>query len=74
MDLFGLFPLLQEANANPFVALLLGGLVGGVVALLSGFASMRLHGLEAGIATFALLMLVVQILTYWDSIAPTTGQ
>lgn len=70
----GLFPFLQEANANPFVALLLGGLVGGIVALLSGFALMRLNGLEAGIATFALLMLVVQILTYWDSIAPTTGQ
>lgn len=70
----GLFPFLQTATADPYAALLIGGIVGGIVALASGFALMRLHGLEAGIATFALLMLVVQILTYWDKIGPKTGQ
>ncbi|MBC9937099.1 MULTISPECIES: branched-chain amino acid ABC transporter permease [unclassified Leucobacter] len=69
-----LFPFLAEASANPFVALLLAAAVGGVVALVSGLALMRLHGLEAGIATFALLMLVVQILTYWKQIGPKSGQ
>lgn len=69
-----LFPFLQEASADPFVALLLGGVIGGVLAFLSGLVLMRLHGLEAGIATFALLMFVVQILTYWNRIGPKTGQ
>lgn len=70
----GLFPFLQEATANPFAALVIGGAIGGALAFVSGLVLMRLHGLEAGIATFALLMLVVQILTYWSSIGPKTGQ
>lgn len=70
----GLFPFLKEATANPFLALVIGGALGGALAFVSGLVLMRLHGLEAGIATFALLMLVVQILTYWSSIGPKTGQ
>lgn len=70
----GLFPFVQSASAEPFVALLVGAVVGGIVAFASGFALMRLHGLEAGIATFALLMIVVQVLTYWEGIGPKTGQ
>lgn len=69
-----LYPFLADASAPPFVALLIGGAVGGLLALVSGFALMRLHGLEAGIATFALLMLVVQVLTYWEGIGPKSGQ
>lgn len=70
----GLFPFLADASASPYLALLLGGVVGGLVALVSAFALMRLHGLEAGIATFALLMLVVQVLTYWSQVGPKSGQ
>lgn len=70
----GLFPFVQAASAEPIVALLAGAVIGGIVAFASGFALMRLHGLEAGIATFALLMVVVQILTYWEGIGPKTGQ
>jgi len=70
----GLFPVLQDAAAAPFVALLLGAVAGGVVALISALVLMRLHGLEAGIATFALLQLVVQVLTYWDKVGPKSGQ
>ena len=70
----GLFPFLKGASTDPLVALLIGGLLGGVLAFVSGLALMRLHGLEAGIATFALLMLVVQVLTYWDQVGPKTGQ
>lgn len=69
-----LFPFLAEAQAPPFVALLAAAVVGAVVACVSGLAFMRLNGLEAGIATFALLMLVVQILTYWQQIGPRAGQ
>jgi branched-chain amino acid transport system permease protein len=70
----GLFPFLADASAGPYLALLLGGVVGGLVALVSAFALMRLHGLEAGIATFALLMLIVQVLTYWSQVGPKSGQ
>lgn len=69
-----LAPFLADATADPYVALLVAAIVGGVTALISGFALMRLHGLEAGIATFALLMLVVQVLTYWSAIGPKSGQ
>ena len=69
-----LFPFLAQASADPWVALLIAGVVAGALALLSGLALMRLNGLEAGIATFALLMLVVQILTYWKQIGPKAGQ
>ncbi|WP_336658825.1 branched-chain amino acid ABC transporter permease [Leucobacter sp. USHLN153] len=69
-----LFPFLIDAQANPLVALVIAALVGGLLALLSGLALMRLNGLEAGIATFALLMLVVQVLTYFKQIGPKSGQ
>lgn len=69
-----LFPFLAQVQANPFMALLIAAVVSALVALLSGLALMRLNGLEAGIATFALLMLVVQILTYWTKIGPKAGQ
>ncbi|WP_125100155.1 branched-chain amino acid ABC transporter permease [Leucobacter chromiireducens] len=69
-----LFPFLRDAQAAPFVALAAAAVVGGLLAFLSGLALMRLNGLEAGIATFALLMLVVQILTYWQQIGPKAGQ
>ncbi|WP_349428793.1 branched-chain amino acid ABC transporter permease [Microbacterium sp. LWS13-1.2] len=69
-----LAPFLAEASADPVIALIIAAAVGGVTALISGFALMRLHGLEAGIATFALLMLVVQVLTYWSAIGPKSGQ
>ncbi|MCX2749905.1 branched-chain amino acid ABC transporter permease [Arthrobacter sp. MI7-26] len=69
-----LAPFLAHASANPYAALLIAGVAGGVTALVSGFALMRLHGLEAGIATFALLMLVLQVLTYWSAVGPKSGQ
>lgn len=69
-----LAPFLADTTLDPYVALLVAAAVGGLTAIISGFALMRLHGLEAGIATFALLMLVVQILTYWDAIGPRSGQ
>jgi branched-chain amino acid transport system permease protein len=69
-----LFPFVANAHASPWLALALSGVVAGVVALLAGLAFMRLGGLVAGIATFALLIFVVQILTYWSQVGPRSGQ
>jgi branched-chain amino acid transport system permease protein len=69
-----LFPFVQDASASPIVALLLGAFLGGIVAFLSALVLMKLNGLEAGIATFALLQVIVQVLTYWDRIGPKSGQ
>ena len=69
-----LFPVLRDASAAPVVALVVSALIGGLTALVSGWAIMRLHGLEAGIATFALLMFVGQILTYASGMGPKSGQ
>lgn len=69
-----LFPFLVSAQAPWLVAVLLGGVIAGVLALLVGPVLMRLNGLQAGIATFALLGVVNQVLTYWSSIGPRSGQ
>ena len=59
-----LFPFLFELQAPWLPAILIGGLVGGLLALIVGPVLMRLNGLQAGIATFALLLVVGQVLTY----------
>lgn len=69
-----LFPALRDAHASPWVAIALAALVGGILALAGGIVLMRLSGLEAGIATFALLQLTVEILTHWSEIGPVSGQ
>lgn len=69
-----LFPFLMEAQAPWVPAIFLGGLVGGLLALIVAPFLMRLNGLQAGIATFALLGVVNQVLTYWSSIGPRSGQ
>jgi branched-chain amino acid transport system permease protein len=70
----GLFPFLADASAPPMVALALAGVVGGALAFLVAPFLMRLSGLQAGIATFALLGVVTQVLSYWSKIAPPSGQ
>lgn len=69
-----LFPFLIDAQAPWFVAVLIGGIIGGILAALVAPVLMRLNGLQAGIATFALLGVVNQVLTYWSSIGPRSGQ
>lgn len=70
-DLFGF---LVSAQAPPYIAALMAGLVGALLALLVGPVLLRLNGLQAGIATFALLGVVNQVLTYWKKIGPPGGQ
>ena len=69
-----MFPFLFDVQAPWLIAVLIGGLVGGLLAVLVGPVLMRLNGLQAGIATFALLLVVGQVLTYWSSIGPRSGQ
>lgn len=70
----GLFPFLESASASAWVAIVLAGVLGGMLAFAVGPLLMRLNGLQAGIATFALLGVVVQVLSYWTKVSPPSGQ
>ncbi len=69
-----LFPFLASASMPWIPAIFVGALIGGLLALVVAPVLMRLNGLQAGIATFALLGVVNQVLTYWSSIGPRSGQ
>ncbi len=65
-----LFPFLKDHSiSNPW-SLVLAAALGGVYALVVGVPLMRLSGLAAGIATFAVLGITYNILTYWTRIGP----
>jgi branched-chain amino acid transport system permease protein len=51
-------------------SLVLAAALGGIYALLVGVPLMRLSGLAAGIATFAVLGITYNVLTYWTKIGP----
>jgi branched-chain amino acid transport system permease protein len=65
-----LFPLLRDHTIGNVASLLLGAAVGGVFALIVGLPLMRLSGLAAGIATFAVLEVTHNILREWTKIGP----
>jgi branched-chain amino acid transport system permease protein len=65
-----LFPLLRDHTIGNVASLLLGAAAGGVFALLVGLPLMRLSGLAAGIATFAVLEVTHNILREWTKIGP----
>lgn len=69
-----LLPFLAGVSADWRVAVIIGGLVGGGLAAVVAPFLMRLNGLQAGIATFALLGVVNQVLTFWSRIGPRSGQ
>lgn len=66
----GLFPFLRHAHMGIVPSLALAALAGGVFALLVGLPLMRLSGLPAGIATFAVLGITYNVLRYWEKIGP----
>jgi branched-chain amino acid transport system permease protein len=66
----GLFPLLAEHSVGNVASLALAAGVGGIFALLVGIPLMRLSGLAAGIATFAVLGVTFNILSNWEKIGP----
>jgi branched-chain amino acid transport system permease protein len=66
-----LFPFLLHTHIGTVPALALAAAVGGAYALLVGLPLMRLSGLPAGIATFAILGITYNVLYYWQKVGPT---
>ena len=66
----GLFSLLGEHSVGNVASLALAAVAGGVFALLVGIPLMRLSGLSAGIATFAVLGVTYNIFNNWTKIGP----
>jgi branched-chain amino acid transport system permease protein len=65
-----LFPVLRDHSIGNVASLLLAAAVGGVFAFLVGLPLMRLSGLAAGIATFAVLEITHNLLREWTRIGP----
>jgi branched-chain amino acid transport system permease protein len=65
-----LFPILRDHTIGNAASLLLAAAVGGVLAFLVGLPLMRLSGLAAGIATFAVLEITHNLLREWTKIGP----
>ena len=65
-----LFPLLRDHTIGNIASLVLAAAVGGVFALVVGLPLMRLSGLAAGIATFAVLEITHNLLREWTKVGP----
>lgn len=65
-----LYPVLRDNTIGNVPSLLLAAAVGGVFAFVAGIPLMRLSGLAAGIATFAVLEITHNLLREWTSIGP----
>ncbi|HEX3805269.1 MAG TPA: branched-chain amino acid ABC transporter permease [Gaiellaceae bacterium] len=66
----GLAHFLLHRHVGNVASLALAALAGGVAALVVGIPLMRLSGLAAGIATFAVLEITYNVLQYEDRIGP----
>jgi branched-chain amino acid transport system permease protein len=66
----GLHPLLRDHTIGNLPSLLLAAAAGGLFALVVGLPLMRLSGLAAGIATFAVLEITHNVLREWEQIGP----
>jgi branched-chain amino acid transport system permease protein len=66
----GLAHFLLHTNVGNVASLALAAGVGLVFAFVVGLPLMRLSGLAAGIATFAVLEIVNNLLRYWQSVGP----
>ena len=65
-----LFPILRDHTIGNVASLALAAALGGVFAFLVGMPLMRLSGLAAGIATFAVLEITHNLLREWTKIGP----
>jgi branched-chain amino acid transport system permease protein len=65
-----LFDFLSDTTLGNVPSLVAAAVVGGVFAVLVGLPLMRLSGLAAGIATFAVLEITNNILRYYEKIGP----
>ena len=65
-----LFPFLKELDLSNIESLLLAASLGGIYALVVGVPIMRLSGLSAGIATFAVIIITNNLFRNWERIGP----
>jgi branched-chain amino acid transport system permease protein len=65
-----LFDFLSDTTVGNIPSLVAAAAVGGIFALLVGLPLMRLSGLAAGIATFAVLEITSNVLRYYEKIGP----
>jgi branched-chain amino acid transport system permease protein len=65
-----LFPLIKDNHLGNLPTLLLGTLLGGLFAIVVGIPLVRLNGLAAGIATFAVLGITRNVLRNWTKVGP----
>jgi len=65
-----IFPILRDHSIGNVPSLLLAAALGGVFAFVVGMPLMRLSGLAAGIATFAVLEITHNVLREWTKIGP----
>jgi branched-chain amino acid transport system permease protein len=66
-----LFPFLRHTHIGIVPSLAFAALAGGLYGLAVGLPLMRLSGLPAGIATFAVLGITADVLYYWQKVGPT---
>ncbi len=65
-----LYPWLRHTHVGTTPSFALAAAAGGIYAFVVGLALMRLSGLPAGIATFAVLGITYNVLRYWEKIGP----
>lgn len=65
-----LFGFLRDTTVGNVPSLALAAVVGAVFALIAGLPLMRLSGLTAGIATFAVLEITNNLLRYYEKVGP----
>lgn len=66
-------PRLADVQMPFIVATVVSGLVAGLLAMVVAVALMRLSGIAAGIATFALLVIVYQVALNWTGVTGGAG-
>ena len=66
----GVFSVIRDHSVGSAWSLVIAAGIGGLYAFLVGIPLMRLSGLAAGIATFAVLMITQNIVGNWEKIGP----
>lgn len=66
----GLWSFIGQHSVSNFVSLVIAAALGAIIALIIGFPLMRLSGIAAGIATFAVLQITYNVLHEWTKIGP----
>lgn len=65
-----IFPVFADAHLSPLQGLAVATAAGAVLAFVVAIPLMRLSGLAAGIATFGVLMITLNVLRNWEQVGP----